>query len=47
MGKMPMSAKEMIRLGEKIPLRESIFASSFPALTKTIVPGSIPIWDTQ
>ena len=34
-------------VGESIPESESILPNSFPALTYTAVPASIPICDTQ
>jgi len=44
---MPRTAKEMISPGERIPESVSIFASSLPAFTYTIVAGSIPTCETS
>ncbi len=47
MGKRPRTRNDMIGPGDKMPLSESSLANSLPALTKTIVAGSIPSCETQ
>ena len=46
-GNSPNKTNEKIIFGERIPLKDSIWASCVPAFTKTIVPASMPIWLTK